>query len=213
MRNYILQQYTTITNSTIVRWHNGSVHTRSFFEWFVSVFLVWIIYTISMRMIPSWEATIKLISWIIWMIFYIRFIIWFLNKYLDAFVINPDGVILFEREWLLRYKLQQFDRDSIESISHSQNSLIDRLIGKWDIQIIIERGSVIIFEDIGSPHSVSQILQNYKKQYSWPIIHKQPMIVWESSEKFEILVETLWEVIKEYMGKHDRLPHKEKRDM
>jgi hypothetical protein len=61
---------------------------------------------------------------------YLRFIIEFLNKYLDSLIITPKGILIFEWEGFLHYKLQQFDRDTIESITHSQDSLSDKIIGK-----------------------------------------------------------------------------------
>jgi hypothetical protein len=154
------------------------------------------------------------VGWL-WVILYLRFIIEFLNKYLDSLIITPKGILIFEWEWFLHYKLQQFDRDTIESITHSQDSLSDKIIGKWKIQITIEHGIVFNFDNISSPHRIANKLWNQKQQYSWHNNEKfgEHSISGDSSEKFEILVETLWEVIKDYMWKQKELPHKEKREM
>jgi hypothetical protein len=171
-------------------------------------------YTLAIYFLPSivW-ITQWIVGWL-WIITYIHFIIEFLNKYLDCVIVSEQWVIIFEWEWFLHYKLQQFDRDSIESISHIQNSLTDKLIGKWTLQFTMEHGIIFNFINISSPHRIAEDLRN-RKQHYWS--HHQILwdhiVWWESNEKFEILVETLWEVIKDYMGKNKQLPHKEKRDM
>ena len=215
MRNYILKQYTTLSFSTIVLWHNGSCHTRNFFQTLLWLGGLWLLYIIGTYTLPSYIIIIQRILWWLWVVMYLHFIIEFLNKYLDALIITPKGILIFEWEWFLHYKLQQFERDSIESISHSQDSLSDKLIGKWDIALTIEHGVVFNFNDISSPHRITNELRNQKQQY-WSHSHQtlwDQNLWWESNEKFEILVETLWEVIKDYMGKQKELPHKEKRDM
>ena len=215
MRNYILKQYTTLSASTIVLWHNGSCHTRNFFLTLLWLCGLWLLYTIGVYALPSATLIIQRFVWWLWVMLYLRFIIEFLNKYLDSLIITPKGILIFEWEGFLHYKLQQFDRDTIESISHSQDSLSDKIIGKWKIQLSIEHGIVFHFDNISSPHRIATQLWNQKQQYSW---HNNESfgdhsLSWDSSEKFEILVETLWEVIKDYMWKQKELPHKEKREM
>ncbi len=218
MRNYILKQYTTLSGSTIVLWHNGSCHTRNFLQTLIWLCVLWLLYTIGLYSLPSAIVIIQRSLWWLWVILYLRFIIEFLNKYLDSLIITPNGIIIFEWEGFLHYTLQQFDRNSIESISHSQDSLVDKIIGKWKIQLSIEHGIVFYFDNISSPHRIANQLWNYKQQYFWHHSRKNESfdehhLGWESSEKFEILVETLWEVIKDYMWKQKGLPHKEKREM
>lgn len=215
MRNYILKQYTTLSASTIVLWHNGSCHTRIFFQTLVWLCWLWLLYTIGIYTLPSVTVIIQRFVWWLWIILYLRFIIEFLNKYLDSLIITPKGILIFEWEWFLHYKLQQFDRDTIESITHSQDSLSDKFIWKGKIQLTIEHGTIFHFDNISSPHRIANQLWNYKQQYSSH--HHESFsnnnLSWDSSEKFEILVETLWEVIKDYMWKQKELPHKEKREM
>jgi len=214
MRNYILKQYTNLSSSTIVLWHNGSCHTRNFFQTLLWLCWLWLLYTISTYFLPSYIFIIQRILWWLWAIAYIHFIIEFLNKYLDSLIITSKGILIFEWEWFLHYKLQQFDRDSIESISHSQNSISDKIIGKWDLQLTIEHGVVFNFANISSPHRMANELRNQKQQH-WSHYNESwdHSLWWKTNEKFEILVETLWEVIKDYMWKQRELPHKEKRDM
>ena len=165
--------------------------------------------------LSSYIDIIKWIIWWFWIFIYIRFIIEFLNKYLDCLIINNQWIIIFEREWFLQYKLQQFDRDSIESITHSQRSLSDRILNKWSLQLTVEHGMLINFDNVSSPSRISNDLRNNKQQHGSKYNINEDLWnhITESSEKFEILVETLWEVIKDYMWKNKELPNKEKRDM
>lgn len=74
---------------------------------------------------------------------------------------------------------------------------------------------VFVFHDISQPNRIADMLWQYKHTYS-PNNHQINNMIeshgTESGEKFEILVETLGEVIKEYMNKgHDK--PKSKRDL
>ena len=140
------------------------------------------------------------------MIAYINFILQFLNNYLDAIVINKQGVSIFERNKILNYSLRYCHRDHIESINQSQTSLWDRIFDKWQIDIGLNHGTVEKFRDIGRPKYVSSLLWDKKSQfesktYNNSSIEQSPFQGGLGNEKFDILVETLWEVIKEYMDK------------
>ena len=215
MRNYILKQYINLSPSTIVLWRNGICHTRNFFQSLFWLCCLRLIYTIGIYFLPSMSAIIQRIIWWVGVIVYVHFIIEFLNKYLDSIVITPKGILIFEWEGFLHYTLQQFDRESVESVTHSQDSLSDKIIGKWKIKLTIEHGISLSFDDIWSPRRVANQLWNEKQKYSWHSNESfgNHSLWWDSSEKFEILVETLWEVIKDYMWKQKELPHKEKREM
>lgn len=215
MRNYILRQYTTLTPNSIVLWHHGSCHTGIFFQTLIGWTILLLLYTLWIYSFPNWIQIIKRIIGVIGILIYSRFVLEFLNKYLDALVITAQGIIIFEWDGFLHYSLQQFDRDSIESITHSQDSIGDKLIGKWSIIVTIDHGAIFSFDNISSPSRIADTLRQYKQKHGAIRPHhhdedEEPW--WVYNEKFEILVETLGEVIKDYMGKHKWLPNKDDRD-
>lgn len=102
------------------------------------IILLWVIYSLVRYLVPTINP---LVNWAIGgvaLLVYFRFIIQFLNKYLDALVITSDGISVFEREGFLSYKLQKFEWETIESIVHSQYSLSDRILGKGIVKITID---------------------------------------------------------------------------
>jgi hypothetical protein len=210
MRNYILKQYTSFPQDSIVIGHHGSCHTRVFFQTLFWMILLRITYTGFSYFIPFYIVTITWITWILWALLYFHFVVEFLNKHLDACIITKSWITIFEWEWFLRYNSQQFDWETIESISHSQYSFVDKILHKWSINIIIEHGIEFIIDDITNPQQVAQRIRKYRQDN---ISHSKNISDWEeiewSHEKFDILVETLWEVIKDYMWKQ-QLPNKKR---
>ncbi len=179
------------------------------------VAILWLLYSLLRYLIPTTNVLANWIIGTIALLIYLRFIIQFLNKYLDALVLTPEWISVFEREEFLSYKLQKFERDSIESIVHEQHSLYEKILWKGIIKITIDHWVIFTFQDVFQPHRIADILWQYKHTYS-PNNHQINNMIeshWtESGEKFEILVETLGEVIKEYMGKSQE-NKKNKRDL
>ena len=192
----------TLSDESIIIGHHWSIHFKHFFVTLWLMILLWILYSISQYFFPS----ITLITWIlagVAMIIYVHFILQFLNHYLDALVINKQGISIFQRNKLLNYSIQQCHRDNIESISQAQNSVSDRIFWKGEIMITLDHGVNTTFSYIDSPKKVANLLRDKKAQFeSKSYTHNDSTPLTDQSyEKFDILVETLGEVIKEYMDK------------
>ncbi len=130
------------------------------------------------------------------------FLLQFLNDYLDALISTERGLTLFRRDGLLQYSVQQFERDKIEMISFVQNSLSDKILNKWDIVINLDHGVSFRIEQMGNPQKLVNMLRSMKWQYTQSLgnhVDEQ-----DNQDKFNILVETLGEVIKEYMDRDHR---------
>lgn len=124
-----------------------------------------------------------------------------MNLYLDALIFSEKWITLFMREWIWDYKTDIFERDKIETISFNQNSVWDKIFGKWDITIKLEHGVDFPFDNVSWP-----------KKQAWKIMRMKDYFLWQQRDidlkdlqweenKFNILVEALWEVVKEYMEK------------
>jgi hypothetical protein len=61
------------------------------------------------------------------LILFIKFCIDFFNIYLDALVMTDTGIMLYLWEGLLEYKTEMFDWDRIETISHNQKGIWDKI--------------------------------------------------------------------------------------
>lgn len=206
-----------LSADSVVIWHHGSVHLRNFFVHGGLLLLLWILYAILQYFLPSLSLLSRVFA-SVGIIIYLNFVLQFLNNYLDAIVINRQGVSIFDRKKILNYSLRYCHWDHIESINQSQTSLSDRLFDKGDIDITLNHGTKEHFTYIAKPKYVSSLLWEKKSEFEsknynnsspeWWFLHNG------GGEKFDILVETLWEVIKEYMDKdkwkHD---HPDKRNM
>lgn len=120
-------------------------------------------------------------------------------------MINKQGISILEWNKILNYSVQHCHWDNIESISHSQHSLGDKIFNKGEVSIILDHGLHHRFQDISNPKQVAGLLRDNKVQFET----KQATNLntpdrehdHQHNEKFDILVETLGEVIKEYMDK------------
>lgn len=194
----------TVDKESIIIWHHGSIHFKNFFITLWLLWLLWIIHNITEYFFPS----ITLITWIIIgiaLVIYIRFLLEFLNLYLDAIVISKSGISIFLWNKILNYSVQHHHRDHIESISHLQTSLNDKIRNKWIIRLNLNHGDETLFHGIWNPKEISDILRKKKSQFESKIpFQSDPQETYNTNEKFDILVETLWEVIKDYMEKDIR---------
>lgn len=136
---------------------------------------------------------------------YGRFLISFLNHYLDAIIITPQGLRFFYWEKLFQYHQIDCHRDHIESINHSQHSFSDKLCNKGSISIAYGEGKLVSFKTISNPNKLAKLLWEHKSAFEYrqqqQLIASLPPQQDVNNEKFSILVETLGEVIKDYMDR------------
>ena len=179
-------------------WHNGSVFFGILFKYFCYLAVLLLIFLLLDRYL-----TRPYLSWVfagLWLILFTKFCIDFCDIYLDCMVMTDTWITLYLWEWLLEYKTDHFDRNTIETISFNQKWLRDKLFMKWDITITLDHGIEYPFEDISNPkRQVDKILQ-LKWRFSIPVVEENPELEWK---KFDILVEALWEVVKDYIDKDE----------
>lgn len=71
---------------------------------------------------------------------------------------------------------------------------------KWDITITLDHGIEYPFNDISNPKKQVDKILVLKNRFSapTPVETEDPELEWK---KFDILVEALWEVVKDYIDK------------
>ncbi len=179
--------------------HNPSVYIRMVVR---NIFMLSVAYGVFTIANGIWEGHrhITTVFGVLWLFLLARFIINFLNLYLDAIVLTPTGIAIFRREWLLEYKTEFFERNKIELISFEQNSLLDKIFLKGDIIISLDYNTSFSFENISNPKKrVSEIMIAKHTNQAPPSFEAEPNE--QDKEKFDMLVETLGEVIQDYMTK------------
>ena len=199
LRKEIIRNYVEVENIHHVIWHNGSILIREVFKTLLFLFVLYLVYMwinqYSSHSYRSWVFAI------IGIYFFVKFVIKFLDLYLDALILSEKWITLFMWEWIWDYKTDVFERDKIEMVSFNQNSIRDKIFGKWDINIKLEHWVDFPFENISWPKKQVWRIMRMKDHFQWQKREKDlKEMEWEET-KFNILVEALGEVVKEYMEK------------
>ncbi|MCK9466737.1 MAG: hypothetical protein M0P94_00225 [Candidatus Absconditabacterales bacterium] len=197
IRKSVIQRNINTSEIHHVIGHHGSVFLKLFFKYFLILLSLILVFLLLDRYISR-----EYLSWIfaaLGFIAFVKFCIDFLNIYLDALVMTQSGVILYLREGLLEYKTELFDREKIETISHTQKGLRDKLFLRGNITIKLNYGIDFPFENISNPKKQADKLLQLKAHFSYS--KDDDSLSAGDEKKFDILVEALGEVVKDYIDK------------
>lgn len=191
LRHYVVKKHVDDHTIDHLVWHHRTVYTPPLGK--LVGFLLWlyVIYFILNRFVDS--PNLSLIFGLVGMAFYIKWIIDFLNLYLDCMVLTPRWIVVFKWEGLLEYKTDTFSRERIETVSHTQDSLADKILSKWNVIVTLEHGVVYHFNNVPSPMKQANLILSTRDSY---LLDEEDD---DDPDKFGLLVETLWEVIHDYM--------------
>ncbi len=201
LRNALIKKYVNAKDIERIIGHSSTVYLKRSILTIVLLFVVFIIFSLLNRTSPAeyWK-------WIfggIWLLLFAKRAIDFLDAYLDCLILTKDSVILFLREGLLEYKTEVFSRNKITTISRNQNWLWDKLFGKGDLLIKLEFDTEFPFADISAPKKQAGKLTVLKESF----LTKQKQTIEkdlsDDNERFNVLVEAMSEVVKEYMEKNN----------
>jgi len=141
-----------------------------------------------------YPSIVKIILGVIGGLAYISFLIKFFDIYLDSIIITPEWLFVHRRGGLLQNSQTMISRDGLESVSYTQNWLIENLFKFGDISLIHINGKDI-FKDVPSPREASQQILNAKRKYT----NAMPNI---EEDRMQILIDALGEVVQEYLQKN-----------
>lgn len=198
LRKQIMKKYVDVDTIFHVIWHNASVFVKLTLRTLVFLLVLYVLFIVIDRYIV-WPY----FPWLFGVLgigFFIKYVIDFLNIYLDWLILSENGITIFMREWLFDHKTDFFEWNKIETVSHTQNNFWDKLFSKGDLLIKLEHGVEYPFENINSPQKQAEKIQKFKTQFSLvhPVDDKSVPI---TDEKMAIIAEALSEVVKEYMDK------------
>jgi len=192
-----MKRYVKVENIFHVIWHNASVFIRLTLRTLLFLLVLYVLFVVLDKYI-IWPY----LPWFfgvlgIW--FFVKYIIDFLNIYLDWLILSETGITMFMWEWLFEYKTDFFERDKIETVSHDQNSFWDKLFSRGDLLIKLEHGIEYPFENINNPKKQAEKIMKYKNQFAPANPDEKPNPI--TDDKMAIIAEALSEVVKEYMDK------------
>lgn len=200
LRQYLLGRYVDLKDVEDILGHSPFIYVRGVLVYSVLLFVVYLAYAISQQY-PQYQdvSYIKRIAGLLWLLIFFKRLLWFLNLYLDCILISKDALTVFLRDGILEYKTEVIDRWKISVISHNQNSLRDKLFGKGDLLIQMWNEIDFAFNDVRHPRKSASKLSLNKKNYEEAKKKKiEEDLQWDQRQ-FDILVDALWEVIRDYM--------------
>ena len=198
LRRYLLGRYVDLKDVEDILGHSPFIYLRGALVYGALLFVVFIAYSI-VRTYYSQDIYIKRIAGIVWLFLFCKWILGFLNLYLDCILISKDALTVFLRDGILEYKTEVIDRSKILVISHRQDSLRDKLCGKWDLLIQMWNDIDFSFSDISHPRKSASKLTLNKKNHDEAKKKKIEQDLEWDQRQFDILVDALWEVIRDYM--------------
>ena len=204
LRHYLLGRYVDLKDVEDILGHSPFIYLRGVLVYSVLLFVVYVVYAISQQY-PQYQNVpyIRWIAGIIWLFLFFKWILGFLNLYLDCILISKDSLTVFLRDGILEYKTEVIDRSKISVISHRQDSLWDKVFGKWDLLIQMWNEIDFSFNDVSHPRkSASKLTLSKKKFEEYRKKKIEQDLEWDQRQ-FDILVDALWEVIRDYMENKD----------
>ncbi|PJA47992.1 MAG: hypothetical protein CO170_04165 [candidate division SR1 bacterium CG_4_9_14_3_um_filter_40_9] len=210
IRKEIIKKYINVEDIQHIIGHNGSVYIKQTVRIIFFLFALYIIYLLLSSYIT--RLFLPRIFGIVGIGFFVKFVIDFLNLYLDGLVLSKEGITLFMRERLTKYKTDFFDREKIQTVSHTQNSGRDKLFSRGNLMIRLEHEIEFPFENVTNPSKqVTRILHMKEKHLAGRKSETEKTANLDK-DKISILNEALLEVVKEYLGKKNNESEEEHND-
>lgn len=173
------------------------------FRKYKNTILFYTILLLSLFLLYEWLTTfihtnhhkyVNLIFMILWIIFYLKFVIDYLDIFLDSLVLTDRWITIFRWDWFFQRKSEYIWRNYIQTVYDEQKWIFDVILNKWDLNIKIHEWEYK-FEEVTNPSQKSNIISQTKAK----INSLEEDDNEEDIDKFDVLVETLSEVIRDYM--------------
>jgi len=146
--------------------------------------------------------SLHLVIGVVGIALFAKYVYDFLDKYMDTVILTNKGITIVRIDSWLKYKVDSFDWGSIIAISHSQGGIMDKLFNEGAIQISLDQDNDYSIEGVASPGKQSSIIN--KLRFDLMAQAKEIELQNDEPDKFEILVDTLSEVIGTYMKTNPR---------
>lgn len=207
LRTILIKKY---VNPSDVQWiigHSPVVHIKEAVIMLSLLFLFYVAYAVIKNLLPDVYNLMPAQYWdrgmgVIWIFLFIKRVLDFLNLYLDCLILSKEHAILFLREGRLEYKTEFFSRNKINTISSSQNGIRNKIRSVGDILIKLEFDTEFPFADVNNPKKQVAKLITLKEQF----MERQKQVIekdlHEDDQRFNVLVEAMSEVVKDYLDKN-----------
>ncbi len=128
LRKYLIQRYVDVSKVEEMLGHSLFVFLRGVLLYSVLLFVIYVGYAIWHQYDPS--NYVKWIAGVLALLLFAKWVVSFLNLYLDCLLLSKENLTIFLWDGILEYRTQVLDWSKINAISYTQNSLRDRIFGK-----------------------------------------------------------------------------------
>lgn len=205
LRKYLIQKHLNYHSETDIKyivWHSSWAYFKGAGIAMLLLFFLYLAYALLNKSHPAEYR--KVIFAILWLIVFLKWIIDFLDVYLDCLILTQNSLTLFLREGLLEYKTEVFFRNKLSSLSWNQKGIWDKVFLKWDLVFTLEHDLSVAFQEVYMPQKWLTRITLLKQTFLDKEKENLEKDLAEDQENFWVLVEAMWEVVREYLGKNKK---------
>jgi len=198
LKHALIRKYLNDQEVYAVIGHDILVYLKIAGRYLFLTALIYILYMILQRYLIS-HAYLTRTAALMWICIYFKWLYDIADEYLDSLVVTNKGLVFLNWNWLFDYKTDYIQWVSIESVSDEQNNFRDSLFKKGNISIKLE-DEKIRFKEVSKPWEKVHLLLHRKTKILWRFEYHENETTKEiERDKYDLLVEALWEVVTEYV--------------
>jgi hypothetical protein len=202
LRKQLIGKYINTDDIMHVVWHDSSMFYVQAIKTILLLFLLFISYAI-----VDQYVTYPYLEWIfgvLGIIVFVKYILDFLNIYLDTIVMSHNGITFLTWDSLFDYKTDFFWWEAIETVSHQQDSFWDKFWGRGNLLVQLGESISFPFENAANPKRQVTLMLQQRELF----LHQQNEDFSEdilpsggNKEHMQIVMEALGEIVHEYAQK------------
>ena len=206
-RTYLLNRLVGPRDIIYMIWRHPVVYAKVVIQ-YIAVFLLLFFVRRVVRLWIPWELWTIIFGSIAW-VCYLVGIYMILRWYFDVMVATKDHLYVVLWDSFFKYRIKIITRSSIQDISFIPASWISVLRKDSHVFIATEQDDLIEFHHVYQADEVVWNLYDIRNEYTTNLYEPEPEhqhdhgLSTTDDEKFKVLVETLWEVIVDYMQKKE----------
>lgn len=205
-RTYLLNRLIWNHDIRFIVWRHPVVYAKVLVQCTAVFLILFLLQRVTRFWIP--EDIMQLVFWSLVWIVYIIAIFMFLRSYFDVMVATDQYLYIVFRDSFFKYHIKIITRSSIQDISVTPANSLSAVLKEWHITIATEQDDLIDFHHVYQPSRVAKDMY-YIRDMVRVWVHEKAHHTHEipvqniDDEKFKVLVETLGEVIVDYMKKKE----------
>lgn len=202
LKTFVIKQYVNHDDIEHIIGHDILVYIKTAIKHLAILVILLLIYRLIRLYIDRELASI--IFGVAGLMTYAFFVMRILNDYFDAMLVTTNGITILTRNGFMQYKTETIYRENIQTITYEQKGFVDAAWNTGDIIIRLEHDITFPFHHVPQPKKQAAIVAAWKeKSYGPSMIIENEGEEHVRDEKFDMLVETLGEVIVEYMQRKE----------